>query len=240
MSPASTQLPPVCVLAGGLGTRLGDQVKDTPKPLIEVAGEPFLVHQLRLLASYGVERAVLCVGYLGERIEQRIGAECAGITIEYSYDAPELDGTLGAIRRARGLLGPRFLVLYGDTYLRVDYADIARRWEASGLPAVMAVLSKRAAGTPPTRLRGRPRSRTTSARPAPRCTGSITGRGPHGRRPSTPRRRGESDLAGLYTSSRTAASSAATRRASALRDRDAAGLAEADEFLRGRTLEMRP
>lgn len=140
MSPSGDPLPPVCVLAGGLGTRLGDQVRDTPKPLIEVAGEPFLVHQLRLLASHGVQRVVLCVGYLGERIERRIGSECAGVAISYSYDSPALDGTLGAIRRARDLLGDRFLVLYGDTYLRVDYADIARRWEASGLPAVMAVL----------------------------------------------------------------------------------------------------
>lgn len=140
MSPAGAQPPPVCVLAGGLGTRLGEQVRETPKPLIEVAGEPFLVHQLRLLASHGVRRVVLCVGYLGELIERRIGAECAGIAIEYSYDSPQLDGTLGAIRRARGLLGSRFLVLYGDTYLRIDYADVARRWEASGLPAVMAVL----------------------------------------------------------------------------------------------------
>jgi MurNAc alpha-1-phosphate uridylyltransferase len=133
-------MPPVCILAGGLGTRLGDRVKDTPKPLIEVAGEPFLIHQLRLLARYGVGRVVLCVGYLGERIEERIGSERFGIAIEYSYDAPGLDGTLGAIRRARELLGERFLVLYGDTYLRIDYADVARAWEASGLPAVMAVL----------------------------------------------------------------------------------------------------
>lgn len=133
-------MPPVCILAGGLGTRLGEQVKDTPKPLIEVAGEPFLLHPLRLLASYGVTRVVLCVGYLGERIEERIGPERFGIAIRYSYDAPGLDGTLGAIRRARELLGDRFLVLYGDTYLRIDYADVARAWEVSGLPAVMTVL----------------------------------------------------------------------------------------------------
>jgi len=131
---------PVCILAGGLGTRLGETVRDTPKPLLEVAGAPFLVHQLRLLASYGVERVVLCVGYLGELIEERIGTECAGIEITYSYDAPELDGTLGAIRRAAPLLGERFLVLYGDTYLRVDYAAAARGWEESGLPALMVVL----------------------------------------------------------------------------------------------------
>jgi NDP-sugar pyrophosphorylase family protein len=138
--PAGQPLPPVCILAGGLGTRLGERVRDTPKPLIEVAGEPFLLHQLRLLAKHSAERVVLCVGFLGERIEERIGAERFGIEIHYSYDAPGLDGTLGAVRRARDLLGERFLVLYGDTYLRIDYADVARAWEASGLPATMTVL----------------------------------------------------------------------------------------------------
>jgi NDP-sugar pyrophosphorylase family protein len=131
---------PVCILAGGLGTRLGETVRDTPKPLLEVAGVPFLVHQLRLLAAHGVERVVLCVGYLGELIEERIGAECAGIQVAYSYDAPGLDGTLGAIRRAAPILGERFLILYGDTYLRLDYAAAARGWEESGLPALMVVL----------------------------------------------------------------------------------------------------
>jgi N-acetyl-alpha-D-muramate 1-phosphate uridylyltransferase len=131
---------PVCILAGGLGTRLGETVRDTPKPLLEVAGEPFLAHQLRLLARCGVERVVLCVGYLGELIEAGIGAERFGIEIAYSYDAPELDGTLGAIRRAAPLLGERFLVLYGDTYLRVDYAAGGRVWEESGLPGLMVVL----------------------------------------------------------------------------------------------------
>ncbi len=130
----------VCILAGGLGTRLGERVRDTPKPLIEVAGEPFLCHQLRLLALHGVSEVVLCVGYLGELIERRIGAERFGLRILYSYDAPELDGTLGAIRRARALLGERFLVLYGDTYLRIDYASAARAWRDSGLLGMMCVL----------------------------------------------------------------------------------------------------
>ena len=130
----------MCILAGGLGTRLGERVRDTPKPLLEVAGEPFLVHQLRLLAAHGVREVVLCVGYRGEQIASRIGSERLGIHIQYSFDAPELDGTLGAIRRALPLLGERFLVLYGDTYLRIDYADVARVWCKSGLPAVMSVL----------------------------------------------------------------------------------------------------
>lgn len=132
--------PPVCILAGGLGSRLGERVQSTPKPLVEVAGEPFLLHQLRLLANSGVEQVVLCVGYLGDRIERCVGHERFGLRIAYSFDSPVLDGTLGAIRRARGLLGERFLVLYGDSYLRIDYAAVEQVWRESGLPALMTVL----------------------------------------------------------------------------------------------------
>jgi NDP-sugar pyrophosphorylase family protein len=137
---ATESLPPVCILAGGLGTRLGDAVAETPKPLLEVAGEPFLLHQLRLIAKYGARSAVLCVGYLGERIEQVIGSERFGIAISYSYDGPGLDGTLGAVRRAQALLGDRFLVLYGDSYLRLDYAAVDVDWRSSGRLGLMTVL----------------------------------------------------------------------------------------------------
>lgn len=137
MSPG---LPTVCILAGGLGTRLGGLVSDTPKPLLEVAGRPFLWHQLRLLAARGASHVVLCVGYLGERIEASVGAERYGLTIAYSHDGPGLDGTLGAIRRAQPLLGEHFLVLYGDAYLRLDYAAAVAAWRRSGLPAMMTVL----------------------------------------------------------------------------------------------------
>jgi NDP-sugar pyrophosphorylase family protein len=125
---------PVCILAGGLGTRLGERVKDTPKPLIEVAGKPFLLHQLDLLR--GAPRVVLCVGYLGERIEAALGREQNGIELRYRYD--DQAGTAGAVRRALEDLGERFLVLYGDTYLRIDYAAVAAASE--GWPALMTVL----------------------------------------------------------------------------------------------------
>jgi NDP-sugar pyrophosphorylase family protein len=133
-------LPPVCILAGGLGTRLGSTVRDTPKPLLEVAGEPFLLHQLRLLSAYGARRAVICVGYLGDLIEREIGPARFGMEIVYSYDGASLIGTLGAVRQAVPQLGPRFLVLYGDTYLRIDYRSATSDWVASGLPAMMTVL----------------------------------------------------------------------------------------------------
>jgi NDP-sugar pyrophosphorylase family protein len=133
-------LPTTCILAGGLGQRLGQRTAHTPKPLLEVAGKPFVFHQLRLLAEHGAERVVLCVGYLGEMIEDRVGTARYGIAIEYSYDSPQLDGTLGAIRRALPLLGHRFLILYGDTYLRLDYGAAVEDWIKSDAPAMMSVL----------------------------------------------------------------------------------------------------
>ena len=142
-------LPSVCILAGGLGTRLGERSAHTPKALIEVAGAPFALHQLALLARAGATHVVFCVGHLGGQIEERIGARRFGIAIDYSYDQPALDGTLGALRRAAPLLGARFLYLYGDTYLRIDYATVNAAWRTSALPALMTVIpATRALGAP--------------------------------------------------------------------------------------------
>jgi len=132
-------LAPVCILAGGVGSRLGAAVKDTPKPVLTVAGRPFALWQLELLRSYGAERVVMCVGYLGERIEAAVGSPF-GLDVRYVYDPPELAGTAGAVRGALDLLGERFLVLYGDTYLRIDYAAVDAAHAASGLPGLMTVL----------------------------------------------------------------------------------------------------
>lgn len=136
-------LAPVCVLAGGLGTRLGGIVADTPKPILQVAGKPFLEHQLDALERAGATRVVLCVGYLGEQIEQTFGPRFRGIELRYSYDPPQLAGTAGAVRAARPLLDARFLVLYGDTYLRIDYAEVDRAHQRSGLLGLLTVLRNR-------------------------------------------------------------------------------------------------
>lgn len=133
-------LPTVCILAGGLGTRLGESARGKPKALLEVAGEPFIFHQLRLLAANGASTAVVCVGYRGEQVVECVGRERFGIQVSYSEDGPRPLGTLGAIRKAAHLLGERFLVLYGDTYLRLDYRAAARAWLRSEVPAMMTVL----------------------------------------------------------------------------------------------------
>jgi NDP-sugar pyrophosphorylase family protein len=121
---------------------LGEHARDVPKPLVEVAGEPFLFHQLRLLASHGARRVVLCVGHLGEQVEATVGDGARfGLDAAYSHDGAAPAGTAGAVRRALPELGDGpFLVLYGDTYLRIDYGAVAAAHASSGRPALMTVL----------------------------------------------------------------------------------------------------
>ena len=132
---------PVAILAGGLATRLRPATDKMPKALLEVAGEPFLVHQLRLLRSHGFRRIVLCVGYLGEMIEARLGDRSKrDVEIDYSFDGPTLLGTGGALRRAIPKLGQKFLAIYGDSYMPVDYAQVVQAFVLSGKPALMTIL----------------------------------------------------------------------------------------------------
>jgi NDP-sugar pyrophosphorylase family protein len=138
---AEERLAPIAILAGGLATRLGEKAKSTPKALLEVAGQPFVFHQLALLKRHGANRIVMCVGHLGEQIEAAVGdGSGLGLAVEYSYDGPAPAGTAGAVRNALPQLGPTFFVLYGDTYLRIDYAAVERAFSASDAPALMTVL----------------------------------------------------------------------------------------------------
>jgi NDP-sugar pyrophosphorylase family protein len=132
---------PVAILAGGLATRLRPVTNQTPKALLSVAGEPFLVHQVRLLHSNGLRKIVLCVGYLGEMIKAKLGdGSNLGVQIAYSFDDPTLLGTGGALKRALPMLGERFLVIYGDSYMPIDYSAIVDAFVLSGKPALMTIL----------------------------------------------------------------------------------------------------
>jgi NDP-sugar pyrophosphorylase family protein len=131
-------MPPVAILAGGLATRLGDVTKMIPKALLEIAGKPFIVHQLQLLREAGVARVVMCIAHLADQIEAVLGDGSAyGLDVAYAHD--KLLGTGGALRNALPLLGDEFLVMYGDSYLLCDYAAIAAAWQASGKLGLMTV-----------------------------------------------------------------------------------------------------
>ena len=131
---------PVAILAGGLATRLRPLTENIPKALVEIAGEPFLGHQLRLLRRSGLDRVVLCAGYRGEQIRDYAGdGRDFGLRVDYCFDGPKLLGTAGAIRRALPLLDDAFFVLYGDSYLPCDYAAVEQTFLESGKSGLMTV-----------------------------------------------------------------------------------------------------
>jgi NDP-sugar pyrophosphorylase family protein len=137
---------PVALLAGGMATRLRPITEKIPKLLVEVAGEPFFSHQLRLLKKNGLTRIVLCVGYLGEQIVAQYGDGAKwGVEIQYSFDGEKLLGTGGALIRALPRLGDAFYVLYGDSYLPVDYQAVGRAFLDSGKLGLMTVFENHGA-----------------------------------------------------------------------------------------------
>jgi len=131
---------PVAILAGGLATRLRPLTDTIPKALVEVRREPFVAHQLRLLKTAGIERVVLCVGYQADMILAFVGdGSRFGLHVDYSLDGPVLRGTAGAIHQALPLLGDRFMVLYGDSYLPCNYQTVQRSFLNSGKRGLMTV-----------------------------------------------------------------------------------------------------
>jgi NDP-sugar pyrophosphorylase family protein len=136
----SRAAPALALLAGGLATRLRPLTLTMPKSMIEVAGEPFIAHQLRLAAGQGITEIVICAGHLGEQIEAYVGDGASfGCRVRYSFDGDRPLGTGGALRNALPLLINPFFVMYGDSYLRTPFAPILRAFERMKLPALMTV-----------------------------------------------------------------------------------------------------
>jgi len=132
---------PVAILAGGLATRLHPITETMPKSLIDLAGKPFIVRQLDYLRRQGITHVVLCVSYLGEKVESVVGDGSAfGLCVRYSWDGPHLMGTGGALRQALPLLGEQFFVFYGDSYLPIDFQAVESDFLESGKPALMTVM----------------------------------------------------------------------------------------------------
>jgi NDP-sugar pyrophosphorylase family protein len=131
----------VAVLAGGLATRMHPITEKIPKALIDIAGIPFIVRQLGYLKKQGITKVVLCVGHLGEMIEDVIGSGVSlGIEVEYSYDGKELLGTGGAIKKALPILGKDFFVLYGDSFLPIDFLSVQNKFIKSNKLGLLTVL----------------------------------------------------------------------------------------------------
>lgn len=128
------------ILAGGLGTRLRPITDRIPKPMIRVHGKPFLEYQLELLVRQGIMSVVLCVGHLGYMVKEHFGDGTRfGVHIRYREEGERLLGTAGALKRAESLLDDEFFLIYGDSYLLLDYAAVMAYFRRHDRLALMVI-----------------------------------------------------------------------------------------------------
>jgi len=129
------------ILAGGMATRLYPVTLEIPKSLIDINGKPFIQHQIDLIKSKGINKIVLCLGNFAKPIEDFLGnGNSDSFDIKYSYDGDTLLGTGGAIKKAFPLLSDPFMIMYGDSYLNIEYIDILNyfnNFDKSGLMTVL-------------------------------------------------------------------------------------------------------
>lgn len=132
----------VVVLMGGLGTRLG--LKNIPKSMADINGQPFFDYQLRLLKRWRFRKFLFLVGYQANCIEEyyKDGSRWE-IDIQYSYDGPRQLGTGGALKKAEKKLEKNFILIYGDSFMDIDYQEVVYRYQIeklSGKSGLMTIL----------------------------------------------------------------------------------------------------
>jgi NDP-sugar pyrophosphorylase family protein len=131
---------PVVILAGGLATRMRPVTEKIPKSMIDINGNPFIYHQLRLLKDKGISHVILCLGYLGEQIAGYVGTgNNFQLQVDCFYDGDRLLGTGGAIKHIGEKLPDIFFILYGDSYLDIDYKSVETAYYSSAKNGLMTI-----------------------------------------------------------------------------------------------------
>ena len=130
------------VLAGGEGTRLRPLTQTTPKPVMPLAGRPFLSYMLDWLGSHGVDEVILSCGFLSDAVKRVLGDIYQGMRLRYVIEEEPL-GTAGPVRLAldEGLLGERLLVVNGDCLTDIDLTAQLAQHEATGAAATLALMA---------------------------------------------------------------------------------------------------
>jgi len=137
-------MPSVVIIAGGIATRLRPITETVPKAMLMVAGKPFIAHQLFLLQKNGIEKVVICSGYLSDKIEDFVGdGSKFGLSVTFSRDGEKLLGTGGAVKKALPLLRDNFFVMYGDSYLTVNFKDVYNYFLSQQKIGLMTVFKNR-------------------------------------------------------------------------------------------------
>tara|TARA_Y100000591_G_C21729257_1_gene643126 strand:+ start:297 stop:992 length:696 start_codon:yes stop_codon:yes gene_type:complete len=130
---------PIVVLVGGLGKRLGNKVKKNPKPLIKINGKPFLELVLNNLINKGFKEIILCTGYLENKIIKFISKKKFEAKIIISKDGKKLLGTGGAVKKATKKIKKDFFLMYGDTFLPIDFKKVENTYFKQKRPALMTI-----------------------------------------------------------------------------------------------------
>ena len=134
----------VVVLAGGLATRLGSLTDRSPKSMVDIDGHPFIAYQLSMLKRFGVNKVLLCVGHMGNQIQEFVGdGSRFGLEVSYSDEGLHLLGTAGALKNAEPRLENEFALVYGDSYFTLPISTIWDKFLKSKSPAMMVVLKNK-------------------------------------------------------------------------------------------------
>jgi mannose-1-phosphate guanylyltransferase len=128
------------ILAGGEGTRLRPLTSSVPKPVVPLAGRPFISYMLEWLRRHGVDEAILSCGFMADGVRDVLGdGEALGVRLRY-VEEPEPLGTGGALKFAEDLLDERFLMLNGDVLTDIDLTAQLRQHEETGARATLALI----------------------------------------------------------------------------------------------------
>ncbi len=125
------------ILAGGLGTRLKQEVPDLPKPMAPIAGKPFLEYLLVDMAAKGFTKIIISVGYLANKIIDYFGDKFLGLDLVYVVEQSPL-GTGGGIRKGLLQCAEDYIFIFnGDTYIELDALKVKQRWQQVNCPIMV-------------------------------------------------------------------------------------------------------
>src|SRR2546421_2944324 len=129
------------ILAGGEGTRLRPLTSTVPKPVVPLAGRPFITFMIEWLRGHGVDDVILSCGFLADGVRRVLGdGEGLGVRLRYVEEPTPL-GTGGALRFAGDLLDERFLMLNGDVLTDIDISAQISQHERTGARATIALMA---------------------------------------------------------------------------------------------------
>jgi len=127
------------ILVGGIGERLRPLTNNIPKPMVEVAGKPFIEHLVLLLKKEGIGKILFLTGYLGNKIKDYFeNGSKWDIEIDYSFEENPL-GTGGALRLAKEKLHEDFFLLFGDSYLPINYREMEAEYFRNNKKVIVAI-----------------------------------------------------------------------------------------------------